>query len=252
MSGDSCSVTDDSGYYSCTAGSNWSGTITPSANCYSFSPANISYSNVTTDQTDQDYTGTSTCGAPEIASPVPGTTLSGSSETFTWTANGTAVSQWWLYVGSSTGSSNIANSGSLGTSTSSYTVNSLPTNGSQVYVRLWYNTGSWQYIDYQYTAFTGSGGGSEPEMTSPVPDSTLSGASETFTWTANGTAVSQWWLWIGTSQGKSNIHNSGSLGTSTSYTVNNLPTNGSQLYVRLWYKTGGSWQYVDYQYTTGQ
>jgi len=182
-----------------------------------------------------------------MTSPVPDSTLSGSSETFTWTANGTAVSQWWLWVGSSTGTSNIADSGSLGTSTS-YTVNSLPTNGSQIYVRLWYNTGSWQYVDYQYTAFTGSGGGSTPEMTSPVPDSTLSGSSETFTWTANGTSVSRWWLYVGSSTGSSDIADSGSLGTSTSYTVNNLPTNGSQVYVRLWYNTG-VWQYVDYQYT---
>jgi hypothetical protein len=105
----------------------------------------------------------STCTAtPEITSPVPGLTLSGSTETFTWTANGTAVSQWWLWIGSG---QDILNSGSLGSSTS-YTATGLPTDGRQIYVRLWYYVGGWQYGDFQYTAYTGSGGGGgdTPEM----------------------------------------------------------------------------------------
>ncbi len=190
-------------------------------------------------------------GTPEITSPAPGSTLSGSTETFSWIDNGTAVSEWWLWVGTSQGGQNILNSGSLGSSTST-TVSGLPTNGSTVYVRLWYKTGgSWQYEDFQYTAYTNGGGGGTPEITSPVPGSTLSGSTETFNWTDNGTAVSEWWLWVGTSQGGQNILNSGSLGSSTSKTVSGLPTNGSQVYVRLWYKTGGSWQYEDFQYTAG-
>jgi hypothetical protein len=51
-------TTDSSGYYSASVSYNWSGTVTPSATGYSFSPTSRSYSNVTGNQTGQDYTGT--------------------------------------------------------------------------------------------------------------------------------------------------------------------------------------------------
>ena len=41
--------------------------------------------------------------APAMTSPSPGATLSGSSELFSWSANGTTVYEWWLHVGSSQG-----------------------------------------------------------------------------------------------------------------------------------------------------
>jgi hypothetical protein len=44
------------GSYSLPVSNNWSGTVTPSHPCYVFSPANRSYSNVTTNQTAQNYT----------------------------------------------------------------------------------------------------------------------------------------------------------------------------------------------------
>ena len=44
------------------------------------------------------------------------------------------------------------------------------------------------------------------------------------------------------------ILDSGALGTSTSTTVSGLPTDGSIVYVRLWYYTGGSWEKEDFQY----
>ncbi len=91
--------------------------------------------------------------APEIINPTPGSTLSGSTVTFSWLANGTAVTYWWLYVGSGTGKNDIHNSGLL-TRRLSTTVSGLPTDGSQVYVRLWYWTGKWNPVDAQYTAFS--------------------------------------------------------------------------------------------------
>jgi hypothetical protein len=152
-----------------------------------------------------------------------------------------------MYVGSSAGGNNIYDSGSLGTSTST-TVSGLPTDGSQVYVTLWYYTsGSWLSVDAQYTAY--SGGTGTPAITSPAPGSTLTGSSVTFSWSANGTSLSEWWMYVGSSVGANNIYDSGSLGTSTSKTVSGLPTNGSTVYVRLYYKVGSSWPYVDAQYT---
>ena len=144
---------------------------------------------------------------PDITSPVPGSTLSGSSETFSWTANGTAVNEWYLWAGSCNSDvyggcgQDYYNSGSMGGGVSSSTATGLPTDGSTVYVRLWYliSGGLWESFVFQYTAYTDVGGGT-PDITSPVPYSTLSGSSETFNWTDNGTSVTNWWLWAGTVQ----------------------------------------------------
>ncbi len=57
MSGDSCSSTNGSGYYSCTVSNGWSGTITPSKSRYSFSPTIRSYSNVIFNMSNENYTG---------------------------------------------------------------------------------------------------------------------------------------------------------------------------------------------------
>ena len=46
------------GSYSLPVSYNWSGTVTPSHACFTFSPASLSYSNVTTNQTAQNYTPT--------------------------------------------------------------------------------------------------------------------------------------------------------------------------------------------------
>jgi hypothetical protein len=54
---------------------------------------------------------------------------------------------------------------------------------------------------------------------------------------------------MGSTQGAKDIYNSGSLGTDTSDTVSGLPTDGRTLYVRLWYRIGGEWQYSDFEYT---
>jgi len=50
--------TNSSGYYSATVGHGWSGTVTPQEDSYSFSPPSKTYSDVLSDQTDQNYTGT--------------------------------------------------------------------------------------------------------------------------------------------------------------------------------------------------
>ena len=185
--------------------------------------------------------------SPFIVTPAPGSQLSGSSQNFQWDNDGTAVTDWWIDVGSAVGSSNYHNSGSLGSGASSHVVSGLPTNGSIVYVRLWYVSGSWQFTDTQYTA--ASGGSSGPAITSPTAGSLLSGSSQTFQWVNNGTAVTDWWIDVGSAVGSSNYHNSGSLGSgASSHVVSGLPTNGSIVYVRLWY-VSGSWQFTDTQYT---
>jgi hypothetical protein len=110
---------------------------------------------------------------------------------------------------------------------------------------LWYRIGgTWQWRDFQYTAAA-----SAPTITNPPPGSVLPGASATFSWTANGTPVNEWWLYAGSTIGAKNYYNSGSLGTSVSTTVTGWPRNGSAVFVRLWFRIGGTWRWTDFQYT---
>ena len=50
-------VTDSSGYYHGTVSDGWSGTIIPSKNGYTFSPTSTTYSNVTSDKSNENYIG---------------------------------------------------------------------------------------------------------------------------------------------------------------------------------------------------
>jgi hypothetical protein len=193
---------------------------------------------------DYAYTATSSGGVKaQITRPAPGSTLASPTVAFVWNT-GTGVSEYWLEVGTSPGGSQVY-SQSQGTNLS-VTVSGLPTNGSTVYVRLWSRiNGAWQFNDYTYT--TTSSGGVKAQITSPAPGSTLASSTVTFVWNT-GTGVSEYWLEIGTSPGGSQIY-SQSQGTNLSVTVSGLPTNGSTVYVRLWSRINGAWQFNDYTYT---
>lgn len=181
--------------------------------------------------------------AAAMITPAPGSTLPGSSATFTWNT-GYAASQYWLYVGTTgVGSSNIWNQ-DQGTGTSRL-VTGLPTTGGTVYVRLWtLLPAGWSFNDYTYTAFTVTC--VKAAITSPAPGSTLAGSSVAFTWNA-GTGNTQYWLYVGTSVGGTEIWNENQ-GTNLTRTVTGIPTNGSTIHVRLWSYCGG-WSFNDYTYT---
>ena len=89
-----------------------------------------------------------------------------------------------------------------------------------------------------------------PTITSPTAGSQLAGTSVVFTWVANGTNVTEWWVYAGSSSGDNDYFNSGSLGTSLSTTVTGLPLDASPVHVRLWYLSGGVWDFSDFQYTS--
>jgi len=59
--GGGSTTTNSSGYYSKQVPYGWSGTVTPSKSGYTFSPPSRSYSNVTSNQTNQNYTGSPPC-----------------------------------------------------------------------------------------------------------------------------------------------------------------------------------------------
>lgn len=193
------------------------------------------------------YTNLFSPSPPALSSPTQGSTLSGSTTTFTWNS-GVGNEAFWLYVGNSYASGNLYNSGSLSSSTLSQTVTGLPLDGRVLFVRLWYKeSGTWKFLDYSYTA-----GGTQPipGMTSPTTGTILQGSSVTFSWSSNGATVCNWWFYAGSSQGFKNFHDSGSIPSgTTSYLVGGLPTNGYPVWLRLWYGCSGVWKYVDAKYT---
>ena len=67
-------------------------------------------------------------GKGVITSPTPGSTLTGSSQIFTWTA-GSGATAYWIDAGSTPGGNQYFQSGNIGNVTS-YNVTGLPTNGS--------------------------------------------------------------------------------------------------------------------------
>ena len=191
-----------------------------------------------------------TAPVPAISAPTPSSTLTSTSQAFTWTTNGnTAIAGWKFLVGTTgAGSSNLANL-TLAKTVTSATVNNLPNNGSKIYVRLSYQVGAtWSNLDYTYTAVTVA---AIPKLATPTPSSTLTGTSQTFTWSTNGnTAIAGWKFLVGTTgAGSSNLANLTLAKTVTSATVNNLPSNGSTVYVRLSYQVGSTWSNLDYTYT---
>ncbi len=196
-------------------------------------------------QTPYDYTfiaaGTSSGVPSTLATPTPGSTLPGSTVTFTWTA-GSGVTQYWLDVGNSVGSGGIANTGI--TTATSFTPTNISTDGRTIYVRLWsYIGGAWRTpYDYTFTA----AGAVRSTLASPAPGSTLPGSTASFTWTT-GVGVTQYWLDVGNAVGSGGISNTGAT-TAMSFTPTNIPTDGRTIYVRLWSYIGGGWQ-TPYDYT---
>jgi hypothetical protein len=191
---------------------------------------------------DFSYTASSAAYVPaSMTSPANGSTLSDSSQMFQWSA-ANASSYYVLYVGTSQGASNIYCNGYV--TGTSVTATGLPTNGSTIYVRLWSNNGQWFYNDYTFIA--ASSAYVPASMTSPANGSILSGSSQMFQWSA-ANASSYYVLYVGTSQGASNIYCNGYI-TGTSVTATGLPKNGATIYVRLW-SNNGQWFYRDFSYT---
>jgi len=76
---------------------------------------------------------------PAITTPAVGSTLSPNSATFTWSENGTPVTEWWFYAGntqSGSGQYLYDRGGSLPAGTRSTVITGLPSDGSTVYVTL--------------------------------------------------------------------------------------------------------------------
>lgn len=98
---------------------------------------------------------TNTGSVGEIVSPTPGSTLTGSSVTFSWSA-GTAT-YYDLNIGSTLGGRDLYDM--VDGPNLSVQVTGLPGDGRRLYVRLWsWINLQWQYVDYDYTAASAIGG----------------------------------------------------------------------------------------------
>jgi len=82
--GQGTTTTDSEGSYSHLVVEGWSGDATPSKTCYTFSPSSLTYTNVTSDQSNQDYTGTmltytisGTISVAASAAPLSGVVMGG-------------------------------------------------------------------------------------------------------------------------------------------------------------------------------
>ena len=190
------------------------------------------------------YTAAEPAAAPLLTTPAPGSQLSGSTATFTWT-KGTGVTAYLINVGTKwPGAGDIYGSGV--TTATSVNVSGLPTDGINVYVLLRYEiSGVWYDTYYTYTT---AGSIAAPALTSPIPGSHLSGSSVTFTWSP-GSGVTGYTLDIGTRwPGSDDIYSTPVI-TSTSATVSGLPTSGVPVYIMLRYQIEGIWNNLFYTYT---
>src|SRR6185295_5761476 len=88
--------------------------------------------------------------AAQMTSPAAGSTLTSSSQTFTWDS-GTGVSSYRLDIGNTAGATDVY-AGQATTNVSAQ-VTGLPTDGRTIWARLSSNiSGTWQFNDYSYTA----------------------------------------------------------------------------------------------------
>ena len=190
------------------------------------------------------YTEASPPASSTMISPIAGSTLAGSSVTFSWTA-GSQVSAYWLYLGNTgAGSMNLYSSGSI--TTTSVTVSGLPTNGVNLYASLYSEiNGTWQPVKYTYTE---AGTLTMASITSPGSGTILPGSTVTFNWSP-GSGPTGYWLYLGsTGAGSANLFNSGAL-QGTSATVSGLPTGGATIYATLYSQVNGAWKPASYTYT---
>jgi len=171
-----------------------------------------------------------------IATPTNGSNLCSTSQTFSWTAGTPTPYAYWIQAGTSPGGNNLYDSGSLSNSTTSVTINGLPTGGTPIYVTLFTeinnNPVTWQSNAYNYY------GPNLDVITSPANgDSDLSGTPATFSWTnTNPSCTETYWVDISTiAPGGNDWLQSGNLGHVFSLTTPVPDTNpGTTIYVTLY------------------
>jgi hypothetical protein len=176
--------------------------------------------------------GVSAFGSAATASAAPYATLTAPadgmqgfdpSSAFTWTA-ADSPDGYWLWVGTSPGSSDVLNTGRMSASQTAYfTSKALPA-GKTLYARMWTITGG-VFVPAPDVAFTAA-----PALTYPRKGAWDVDTTQPFTWGSDFQAAS-YRLTIGTTQGASDLFDSGNT-VATSASVPGLPA-GRTLWARL-------------------
>lgn len=206
---------------------------------------------------DYRFTANSRQVTPYITYPLDKTTASDGNSLYTYFHFDAAdydIENYWIYLGSRPGFSDLYDSGEIngkvigGDKTSERLI--FPKNGRDVFARFFYRPtgGSWAYRDY---VFKSGGKEATPYMTLPTPGNTgLSTSSVRFIWDSSLYDPSDYWLYVGTQPHSSNIFNSGLLpGDSRDIRID-LPA-GTRIYTTLYYRRSGSgWFHHDATYTT--
>ena len=178
-----------------------------------------------------------------LIKPAAGSTLPGSSATFSWSA-GSGATAYALSIGTAyPGSSDVYASGPV--RTTFVNVTGLPTSGVTLYVRLASKINNVsQVVDYTYLE---AGTPVPATILSPTSGTPLPGPNVTFSWTEGG-GVTAYLLYLGTAgPGSSDLYNS-SPTVSLSAGVSGLPAFGLPVYARLYSKINGALKFVDTTY----
>lgn len=182
------------------------------------------------------YRDTSFVAAPPshatFTSPQNGSMTVDTSKGFSWNAAPSAQA-YYLYIGTSEGSKDVLDTGSLSAATTSYPVPAMPV-GQTLWARLWTQVnGSWKY--YEDVSFQVSISASR--FTYPTQGN-LVDTRRSFTWSTAPDAQA-YYLWVGTSPGSSNIVDSGAT-QNTSWPIPAEPI-GRTLYARIYTEINGQW-----------
>ena len=180
-----------------------------------------------------------------LTTPAPGSSLTATSATFSWTA-GSGAKEYSLVIRDSTSATVaplVSVSAGLNTSLS---ISGLPADGRTLYIRLWTRFHDTDWNDAlgaasvnDYTVMAFAAGPAAPglvkaNLTAPAPGSRLAGPSATFSWTA-GLGAKEYCLVIRDASNSSAApFVSVGAGLNTSVSVSGLPRDGRALLVRLW------------------
>lgn len=178
--------------------------------------------------------------APVLANftyPVNGQAGTDPTKAFTWTANPQAQG-YILVVGTTSFGTNLANSGILPPTQTSFTAASLPANQHLYATLLTEVNGTWS----QYQAISFTTGSRGATFTNPLNGRLNVAAPLTVTWTTVA-AAQNYWLVIGTTLYGADVASSGLLAPGqSSYTVASLPKS-KLLYATLLTELNGTWTF---------
>jgi C1A family cysteine protease len=182
--------------------------------------------------------------APNLVSPTDGSSVTGSSITFQWSATNRA-STYWLEVNSDANWSAGNRLYYAAVSTNYATVTGLADDGTTYYWRVWAgNSNGWSAPTPGWSILGGTPGGGPPEtptLISPADGATFTGNPPTFRWSAPSGAT-YYWLEVNRDPnwGVNTRFYYGGV-SATAQTLTGFPSNGTTYYWRVWAANAKGW-----------